>query len=437
MSKSTFSSSLCVFIAPLALGVLALPGGAYAQCDNGVPIGGTACAFQGDSVQYVCQPGSTPGHSIWQAQSCGGGTCQGAACTGSCDNGVVVGGTACAYQGDSVEYVCQPGSSPGHSIWQSRSCGGGTCQGAACQGRTLTVGGNYTDIGVGFSGMPTNFTTMRTNIQNDLNRLQAAGVRDLRIWADPPYVGMTVPNMATRVNIVAQEAAARGMRVLVPLFDAHRGSPSDPDTHLRPGVDTMLRDRFSRIVWPNRGHTNIVWSLGNEVAGPNDPVAFANWYRSRVNEMRGYMGAGQKVVAELVPGSANHFEGPLSTQAHQAANIIVGASDLVSVHYYPPHDVSQGEDLEFRSLRVWLGKAGVTKFIVGEIGVCQSLSASARYTRLTQWLEHLESYGVRDALIWQLMKDDTNHLDPCSFDTILSNHVDISGQLINDGWLVP
>ena len=44
---------------------------------------------------------------------------------------------------------------------------------------------------------------------------------------------------------------------------------------------------------------------------------------------------------------------------------------------------------------------------------------------------------MRDALIWQLMKDDTNHLDPCSFDTILSNHVDISGQLINDGWLVP
>jgi hypothetical protein len=49
-------------------------------CDNGIPVGGTACAYQGDSVQYVCQPGSRPGASLWLAQSCNGGTCQNAAC---------------------------------------------------------------------------------------------------------------------------------------------------------------------------------------------------------------------------------------------------------------------------------------------------------------------------------------------------------------------
>lgn len=414
----------------------------FAGCDNGVPVGGTACAYQGDSVQYLCLAGSTPGNSRWQAQSCGAGTCQGTACTGSCANGVPIGGTACAYQGDGVEYICQPGSTPNQSIWQPRSCNGGSCQGAACtsSGRPLTVGGNYTDIGVDAGGsMPTNSTTLRNNVRADLDRLDRAGVSDLRIWAEPPYVGMSTAQMATRVGIVAQEAATRGMRVLVALVDLHRTSPSDPDTHRRSGITTLLRNRFSGIVWPNRGASNIVWSIGNEPAGPSDPVGFARWYRDRVSEMRGYMGSGQQVVAELVPGSTNHFSGGMSAQAHQAADIIAAAVDLVSVHYYPPHDLSQGEDLEFQSLRVWLGKAGPARFLVGEIGVCQAMSASARYTRLTQWLGRMESYGIRKALIWQFLKDDTNHLDPCSFDLVLSgnNHVDITAELQRDGWLVP
>ena len=116
-------------------------------CDNGVPVGGTACAHQGDPVQYRCQPGSQPGQSNWSQESCNGGTCQGAACTGApppppnpppgpegCDNGVPVGGTACAHQGEAVQYRCQPGSRPGQSNWSQESCNGGTCQGAACTG---------------------------------------------------------------------------------------------------------------------------------------------------------------------------------------------------------------------------------------------------------------------------------------------------------------
>jgi hypothetical protein len=123
------------------------PGGT-AGCDNGVPIGGTACLVQGDWVQYVCLAGSTPGNSMWSAQSCNGGTCQGSACTSTgpagCDNGVPIGGTACQTQGDTVEYVCLPGSTPGNSMWSPQSCNGGTCQGSACTGGGGSGGGSGT-----------------------------------------------------------------------------------------------------------------------------------------------------------------------------------------------------------------------------------------------------------------------------------------------------
>jgi Cellulase (glycosyl hydrolase family 5) len=116
-------------------------GGGNAGCDNGVPIGGTACASQGAVVQYRCGAGSTPGNSQWTQESCNGGTCQGSACvaapppppSGGCDNGVPIGGTACAAQGQSVQYRCGPGSTPGNNHWTSESCSGGTCQGNACK----------------------------------------------------------------------------------------------------------------------------------------------------------------------------------------------------------------------------------------------------------------------------------------------------------------
>lgn len=130
-------------IGGLAIGLLA---GLSAQaapgegCDNGVPVGGTACAGQGDPVQYRCLAGSKPGASNWTQESCNGGTCQGAACKAgppagadSCDNGVPVGGTACKAQGDAFQYRCLAGSKPGKSKWNKESCNGATCQGAACK----------------------------------------------------------------------------------------------------------------------------------------------------------------------------------------------------------------------------------------------------------------------------------------------------------------
>lgn len=130
-----------VFLRPAASDAAA-PG-----CDNGVPIGGTACQWQGDSVQYRCLVGSVPGASKWQAEGCNGGSCQGVACQGGqggapgCDNGVVIGGTACKSQGDAVQYRCMAGSRPGASIWAAESCGASTCVGSACQGAAAGCGG--------------------------------------------------------------------------------------------------------------------------------------------------------------------------------------------------------------------------------------------------------------------------------------------------------
>jgi hypothetical protein len=87
------------------------PSNTTAGCDNGVPIGGTACQTQGDSKQYRCGPGSyTPGGNNWIAENCSSGqTCQGNACSS--------GGTSCAANctlgcpGLYCEASCQSGSS--------------------------------------------------------------------------------------------------------------------------------------------------------------------------------------------------------------------------------------------------------------------------------------------------------------------------------------
>ena len=127
-------------------------GGGVSGCDNGVPIGGTACASQGAAVQYRCGAGSTPGNSHWTTESCSGGTCQGNACVapppvGGCDNGVPIGGTACGSQGAAVQYRCGAGSTPGNSHWTSESCNGGSCQGSACT--AAPVGGCDNGVPIG------------------------------------------------------------------------------------------------------------------------------------------------------------------------------------------------------------------------------------------------------------------------------------------------
>jgi hypothetical protein len=426
----------------LVLGISSAGTVAWAQsgCDNGVPIWGTACKTQGDRVEYVCQPGSVPGNSNWKERSCNGGTCQGSACrsasSGGCDNGVPIGGTACKTQGDRVEYVCQPGSVPGNSSWKERSCNGGTCQGSACQPggtlqRVLQVGGNYTDIGRSPGGGYGDIGAMRAEVTADLDRLHRVGVTDLRIWAHPPGMSDNLTYMKERVTLVAQEANKRGMTVTVTLIDVHRANPKDPETPDWPNVNTTLKQRYEVVVKGNKDFRNIVWSVGNEMAGPDNPERLATWYVNQVRELNNYKGAQQKVVAELVPGSVNHFEGAMASRALAAAKKIIDASHLVAVHYYPSVGAAKAdEDLEFRSLNRWRGMAG-TKFVVGEFGISED--APKRYNKLAKWLEKFNAMGIRSVRLWQFLKNEEGHLDPWSMDVVI--HQDLSPQLIRDGWL--
>jgi hypothetical protein len=430
----------------LVLGVSSAGSVAHAQegCDNGVPVGGTACKSQGDSVEYVCQSGSKPGASLWQSRSCNGGTCQGSACQSAgsgCDNGVPVGGTACKNQGDSVEYVCQPNSRPGASLWQSRSCNGGTCQGSACQGtagggtKQLRVGANYTDLGrAPGGGLPQDLGVLRAQAVADLERLRKVGVTDLRIWAEVDGTNGNITFMRDRVGIIAEEAKGRGMRLTVTLIDVHRNSASDPETPDWPNINARLKERYEGIVKPNRGYTNIIWSVGNEISGPGNPVRLAKWYAGQVAELRKYLGSSQKVVAELVPGSVEHFEGPKGAEALRAANTIIQASDFVAVHYYPTVGAGNADqDLEFRSLSRWKSLAG-NKFVLGEFGIREA-PLPERYRKLNKWLKKFDSMGIRSVRLWQFLKDEEGHLDPWSFDLVI--HQDVSPQLINGGWLSP
>lgn len=71
------------YLSPRA-SVAALAGaGGGLTCDNNVPVDGTACAYNGDGVEYVCKRPGAPSNQQWDARACtGGNTCQGAACSG-------------------------------------------------------------------------------------------------------------------------------------------------------------------------------------------------------------------------------------------------------------------------------------------------------------------------------------------------------------------
>ncbi len=447
-------------------------------CDNGVPIYGTACKNQGDPVEYVCLPGSVPGNSLWQERSCNGGSCVGASCTSSgegCDNGVPICGTACKFDGDDKMYICQPGSQPGKSIWAEYPCpGSSVCKAGKCGPipivlKKLDVGANYTDIGVGPDGsviyavkpngtVDFNMQALQAVIEVDLRRLHQAGVRDLRIWA--PMKGLVLTNddhlkfMAERIRIVADLAKviSPNMQITVTLFDAQRKA-GDPDTHMRTDIDNLLRRLFSKVVAPNRYRNNIAWSIGNEIAGPNTPKDFAEWYRAKVKELRKTIGPYRHVVAELVPGSLNHHFEDQNTQ--EAVEIILANSNKVSVHYYTADDAdntNEHNDLEYKSLLRWKDLAG-KKFVVGEFGICEPekfvdpyqcpgqdhfTDTKKRYDRLVGWMKKLKDNGVTQVRIWQLGKDERGHIDCCSFEYlpgIQGHDQPILDWLVRDKWL--
>jgi murein DD-endopeptidase MepM/ murein hydrolase activator NlpD len=65
--------------------VTALAAATPATCDNNVPVDGTACAAQGEPVEYVCKRPGLPSHQQWDARPCGlGERCTGIGCQNPC-----------------------------------------------------------------------------------------------------------------------------------------------------------------------------------------------------------------------------------------------------------------------------------------------------------------------------------------------------------------
>src|SRR5262249_37751762 len=138
----------------------------------------------------------------------------------------------------------------------------------------------------------------------------------------------TDPQAASnRVQIIAQEAAARGMAVTVDLWNPGLGVAQYRSR------DAQFNNLVAVIVGGSRGVTNIQWSLGNEIGDPNDPAGFAPWYEQKAALVRQTGGPYTRIIAEMLPGSVNH---PWADPAYAAAaQRIVAASDVVSVHFYP------------------------------------------------------------------------------------------------------
>jgi hypothetical protein len=65
-----------------SVATLATAGGTGSgTCDNNVPLNSTACAHQGDGVEYVCKRPGWPSNQQWDARACAAGsTCTGNAC---------------------------------------------------------------------------------------------------------------------------------------------------------------------------------------------------------------------------------------------------------------------------------------------------------------------------------------------------------------------
>lgn len=90
----------------------ALANAGVGTCDNNVPLESTACAFQGDTVEYVCKRPGWPSSQQWDARGCpAGSTCVGTTCQASWNCADSAWGTAqlwtCGGGGD--RHKCQGG----------------------------------------------------------------------------------------------------------------------------------------------------------------------------------------------------------------------------------------------------------------------------------------------------------------------------------------
>lgn len=330
------------------------------------------------------------------------------------------------------------------------------------------VAGNYTDLGRANTGqLPhpiQDEAGFRAAVAEDLDRLQRMGVDDVRIWAaDFPEnnLGDDPQVLARRVGLIADEAARRGMTVTVDLFDGN-AMPKDVNGYL--GREEQLSQRISTIVGQNAQHSNIRWSVGNEIGDPANPSGFADWYEQKVAQIRDAVSAGggdpsrPMISLQVTPGALGHPDHGW-TGARAAMERVVAASDVISPHFYPPGAVgdlpwelhhTDGSvtypQMDWDSVKTWIDLANQAgkPVTIGEFGVPRNTTrgdpSAADYAAWSgAWLNELRALGVDQVSFWQLAKNEGGHIDPASADLAWGPNAEDTNalleQLRQDGWI--
>ncbi len=292
------------------------------------------------------------------------------------------------------------------------------------------LGANYTDLGYNAIQDPAS-PAFRNAVAEDLARLKAQGIDTVRVWAAPPnvYPDDDTGRMATRVDVIAQEAAKLGMNITVDLTDSF----GDKSVHNYQNGDIarQLDQRIPHVIGPNAHHPNIDWSIGNELGDPNQPLAFADWYASQAQRIREHAGPDQRIISELTPGAVGHPDHGWP-QAREAMQKIIDASDIVGVHFYPvgapgqlsgPRPDGTWPAADWDSVQSWaaLAQQANKPLVIGEFSIprdAQPLSQDEYTHQTNAWLQELHKMGADQVRLWQFMKDEVGHFDPAAVDLI-------------------
>jgi hypothetical protein len=312
------------------------------------------------------------------------------------------------------------------------------------------LGANYTDIGLAHIQDPTS-PAFREAVGADLDRLKAQGMHTVRVWAAPPniYPDGDTTRMAQRVDVIAQEAAKRGMNITVDLVDSF-GKKSVSE--YREGeLGVQLDQRIPGVVGANKHHPNIDWSVGNEIGDPHRPMEFAQWYTEQVGRIRAHAGQGQRIITEMTPGAVGHPDHGWP-EAHAAMKKIVEVSDVIGIHFYPvgapgalsgPRQDGTWPAADWDSIRRWadLAKKAKKPFVIGEFSIPRDAEAISREEYIQQtnaWLKELRDIGTAQVRFWQFLKArEGGHTDPAAVDFHHPDTQPLLDSLHHHGWFAP
>ncbi len=300
------------------------------------------------------------------------------------------------------------------------------------------VAGNYTDLGVDNNGNMSNTeSTVRSHAGSALDKLKNVGVTNVRVWPFR-HNENDYNKMANRVSWLASEAAQRDMTLVVDLFDSSSQNSYGHITENEARIDNMI----NVVIAQNANKSNIYWSLGNEIGGYENPLAFATFYENKVAAMRS---AGALHISfHPVPGSLNHDWTGVSKVA---AERCIAASDDVSPHFYAKGAVSNEgsvNGLELGSLQqlIEIGHNLCKPVIIGEFGIkadcdpphtcnngCTENYSQRTAANISGWLNYFENtLKVDQVSFWQFKKETLGHLDAESYTPIFN-----SGGCIGNG----